>query len=360
MTPAARTNTVTSITFAGWRPRQAPAAVAPAVEPDTATIDTRLSSGGDGCRRSSGPLGAADAATEKSGRHRRLGMACAAGAGVALLAWTIASVGPRELVAQLRALAPVLVLVLALAAVRFWLQAAGWRMAMAAAHRPAWRDVFAAVVAGEAAGYFAWGPVSREPMKAWLVAHRVPQPTALAAAVVERFFYSLAAGALIVAGIALAAIRFHFVGRFLLGHGVAGVATLAGRRYWHRFAREPQHSRSTVAALVACAMAQEISNLLEAYVVLAWLGAAPSVAAVVVLEGVSRLMNGAGQFIPGKLGVTEAATTALAEGLRLGGAHGLSLALARRARSLVWGASGVGLVAYRAARGTTAAVVQPS
>ena len=41
---------------------------------------------------------------------------------------------------------------------------------------------------------------------------------------------------------------------------------------------------------------------------LAWLGAAPAVASVIVLEGVSRLMNGAGQFIPGKLGITEAAT----------------------------------------------------
>ena len=69
---------------------------------------------------------------------------------------------------------------------------------------------------------------------------------------------------------------------------------------------------------------------------------------MIVLEGLSRLMNGAGQFIPGKLGITEAATTALAEGLRLGGAHGLSLALARRARSLAWGALGLAVITFRA------------
>jgi len=71
---------------------------------------------------------------------------------------------------------------------------------------------------------------------------------------------------------------------------------------------------------------------------------------VIVLEGVGRLLNGAGQFIPGKLGVTEAATAAVADMLQLGAAHGLSLALARRVRSLVWGAVGIALVAARAAR----------
>ena len=40
----------------------------------------------------------------------------------------------------------------------------------------------------------------------------------------------------------------------------------------------------------------------------------------------------------------------LADMLRLGAAHGLSLALARRVRSLVWGAVGIALVAARAAR----------
>src|SRR2546425_11425577 len=81
----------------------------------------------------------------------------AALAGVGLFAWTIWSVGAHELVAQLRALAPVLPLILILAGVRFWFQAAGWRLAMSPSQRPSWHEAFAAVVAGEAAGYFAWG-----------------------------------------------------------------------------------------------------------------------------------------------------------------------------------------------------------
>ena len=74
------------------------------------------------------------------------------------------------------------------------------------------------------------------------------------------------------------------------------------------------------------------------------------VSSVLVLEGISRLMNGAGQFIPGKLGITEAASAALSASLQLGAAHGLSLALARRVRSLAWGTVGIAVVAMRAAR----------
>ena len=281
----------------------------------------------------------------------------AAVAGVALFAWTVHSVGPAVLVAQLRALAPALSFILVLAGVRFLLQAAGWRLAMPAHRRPTLVETFAAVVAGEAAGYFAWGPLSREPTKALLVGHRVPERTALAAAVVERFFYSVAATGLIVAAVALCAMRFHFVKSFLIGMAVMATVAFAAKGYWSRLSVGEPRDRTTSATLLVLALTQEGSNLAEAYFVLAWLGAAPTIASVVVLEGISRLMNGAGQFVPGKLGITEAATTALAEILRLGGPQGLSLALARRARSLLWGAGGIGLLAYRAVKGT--AVSEP-
>jgi hypothetical protein len=185
-------------------------------------------------------------------------------------------------------------------------------------------------------------------MKALLVEHRLPQRTALAAAVVERFAYSLAAAALVIIGIAIAAVRFHFAGWLMIGLSIAAAVLFAANRSWRRRFGNMRRDRSTWVVIGTFAAAQEISNLVEAYFVLAWLGASPALAPVIVLEGLSRLLNSAGQFIPGKLGVTEAATTALAEGLRLGGAHGLSLALARRVRSLAWGALGIAFVAFRA------------
>ena len=296
------------------------------------------------------------AATTVSAR-RRWFTGAAAVAGVALFAWTVYSVGPTVLVAQLRMLAPALSFILVLAGARFLLQAAGWRLAMPADRRPTLVETFAAVVAGEAAGYFAWGPVSREPTKALLVGHRVPERTALTAAIVERFFYSVAATGLIVAAVALCAMRFHFVKSFLIGLAVTATVAFVAKGYWSRLSVGEPRDRATTATILMLALTQEAINLAEAYFVLAWLGAAPTIASVVVLEGISRLMNGAGQFVPGKLGVTEAVTTALAESLRLGGPQGLSLAVARRARSLLWGAGGIGLLAYRGVKGT--AVSEP-
>ncbi len=285
--------------------------------------------------------------TPVSGRKRWY-LAITALIGVALLGWTIVSVGPRALASQLRTIAPVLPVLLVLAAVRFWLQAAGWRLALPRDHRPAWGEAFPAVVAGEAAAYFAWGAVSREPLKASLVGQRVSRSVALKGAVVERFFYSLVAAALIVGAIGLAAVRFHFIGRFLTGLAVGSAAVLALGRYAKGLA-VGERRWSIVAAIVGLGVAQEVSNLVEAYLILWWLGASPTIAAVVVLEGISRLMNAAGQFIPGKLGVAEAATTALADGLRLGSVHGLGLAVARRVRALLWGAVGIALVGLHAA-----------
>jgi Lysylphosphatidylglycerol synthase TM region len=281
-------------------------------------------------------------------RHRRWHFPAAALAGVGLFAYSIVSVGPQLLIAQMRSLAPVLPVILVLAGVRFLLQAAGWRAAMPAEQRPRWREVFAAVVAGEAAGYFAWGPVTREPMKALFVSHAIPQRAALTAAVFERFIYAIVATLLIAIALAIAAVRYDFVGRFVLGSGLVIGTALTMTRRWPRVGGDLRRHRRSLGRLGSLAAAQEISNLVEAYLVLAWLGATPTLAAIVVLEGLGRLMNSAGQFIPGKLGVAEAATSALADGLHLGSAHGLSLALARRVRSLAWGAVGIALVSLRA------------
>jgi hypothetical protein len=312
--------------------------------------------------------------SDRGETRRRWQLATTAAVGIALFGWTIASVGPRELVMQLRGLSSVLPLLLALAGLRFLMQAAGWRLAMAPEKRPPWHEAFAAVVAGEAAGYFAWGTVSREPMKAWLVAHRLSQREALAAAVVERTFYSLAAMLLIVASIGIVAARYGRLGWLAIGVATLVMAAAAigritakrraggnrGRGSW--IARKLGFgaavnvlpaSRAAMTSQFALATAQELSNLVEAYLVFTWLGATPAIAAVIALEGIGRLLNGAGQFIPGKLGVTEAVTAALADGLSLGATYGLSLALARRVRSLAWGALGIAFVGWRAINATS-------
>ena len=169
--------------------------------------------------------------------RKQLYLVLAAVAGVALLAWTIYSVGPSVLGQQLKALAPVLPLLIGLTASRFLLQAAGWRLALAPANRPPWAEMFKAVVAGEAAGYFAWGPVSREPMKAFLLGDRVPQREGLAAAIVERSLYTIVAAALILAAIGIVAVRYGRLWWFLVACAAVGASAMSAKRYWQRLGR---------------------------------------------------------------------------------------------------------------------------
>jgi len=78
----------------------------------------------------------------------------AAGAiGVAQFVWTVARVGPATLAAQVSQLGLMVPLVLALAGVRFVMQAAGWRLAIRESVRPSLLHALRAVIAGEAAGF---------------------------------------------------------------------------------------------------------------------------------------------------------------------------------------------------------------
>lgn len=272
----------------------------------------------------------------------------AALAGVALFIWTVVSVGAAALAAQLRALAPVLPLILVLAGGRFLLQAAGWRLAIPPLQRPRWREAFGAVVAGEGVGYFAWGPVSREPVKALLVEHRVPKRTALVAAVVERVAYGIAATTLVAIATGIVAFRYGKGAWFLGGLAATAAIAVGARRFWRGRSARISVPWPAMAGIAALAAAQEVTNVVEAFLVLAWLGVSPALTSIVALEGLGRLLNGAGQVVPGKFGITEATMAALAQGLSLGGAHGLSLALARRARSLAWAAAGLAWMAVHA------------
>ena len=290
-------------------------------------------------------------------------LALTAALGVALFAWTIARVGVAQLMGQLHLLGLILPLTLGLAALRFALQAAGWRLAMIAHDRPGMREAVLAVIAGEAAGYLAWGPISREPLKAMLVSRHTPERVSLVAAVAERIAYTGAAVGLVMAGLVILAVRTNHLA--WIGYGVAG--TIAAAAIWKKgsgafFTRssskkapDPFFGRfcpGAILGLVELAALQEITNVFESYVILSWLGASPTLETVIAFEGLSRLVNSAGQFIPGKIGVNELAGAGLANLLDLGSVHGLTLTLARRVRSLVWAGVGVAMLTLWAARGT--------
>ena len=283
----------------------------------------------------------------KPGGSRALVVGSAA-IGVALLAWTVWSIGPTRIAGQFQAVRTALPIVLFLAGLRFLCQTVGWRLAMPSEEHPSLLESFTAVIAGEAAGYFAWGSVSREPLKAALVSHRIPTEAGLTAALAERLAYTLAATVLATLALGVLAAAHGWMMLFGIGLGLAVVSgAVAAPRLIKRFHARSHRSR-ILTGLAAVACAQELINITEAWLVLALLGVTPGLSSIVIFEGTSRLFNAAGQLVPGKLGVSEATSATIAEALHIGSAHGLSLALARRARSLAWSAVGMAILAYRA------------
>lgn len=299
-------------------------------------------------------------------------------AGAAVLVGLVMYAGPAQLVHQLQTLGPLLPVLLVLTGVRYFLQAAGWRLAIAPADRPGSAACFKAVVAGEAIGYVAWGPLAREPAKALFLRSSVPPGVALTAALVERAIFVLSATALAVgAGGLLASRRWSFI--WLTAAAAAAVRVAATWQTWRPTAAphldrlgptvpqvhdRPAHGRgakiplavvrdlwhdrpATLLGIGGLTIAQEAINVLETYLIFSWLGAGPTVTVAIVFEGLSRFVNAAGQFVPGRLGVYEAASAFLADALALGGSVGVSLALARRTRSLIWAAPGALLLAHR-------------
>lgn len=307
------------------------------------------------------------------GRARRYLAPASALAGTGLLAWLIASIGSKHLLELWMAVRPILPLLIVLTGLRYVLQAAGWRLATRATERPGWGPTLAGVVAGEAAGYVAGGMMAREPVKLLFVRDRVPPRAAIGGAAVERLGSMSAGAALILtAGIVVASRQSPVVLAWV------GVATLAAAV---ALARRPlptrprgdeqrrdapkgrlrraltstrdvgidlwQNRRPALAGIGALALAQEAVNVTEAYILLTWLGAAPAIATVIAFEGASRVVNTMGQFVPGRIGVSEASSALVAGSLSLTPAFGLSLALARRARSVIWAIAGLSLLVLR-------------
>jgi Lysylphosphatidylglycerol synthase TM region len=293
--------------------------------------------------------------------------------GAGLFAWLILRIGPDRVFDLWRAARPILPIIAALTGLRYLLQAAGWRLATRADERPGWGPTLAGVVAGEAAGYVAGGMLAREPIKFLFVRDRVRAHVAVSGAAVERLA-SFGAGATIIL-VGLTTLAIVRAPHMAVG-GIAGavvtlavsvrlVQRLSPRRIEGTSAPPPSHlrrvlassvdvvldlwrdRRPALAAIAALGLAQEAVNVLEGYVVLMWIGAAPALPTVIAFEGVSRALNILAQFVPGRVGVSEATATFVAGTVHLNPAHGLGLALARRARSLLWAIVGLALLIAR-------------
>lgn len=328
----------------------------------------------------------------------RAGRATTAGAvttalGVALLVWLVARIGLDPILDGARQVGWGFALVLAISAIRLIARAFAWGRCLAAPHRLALGDAFAASLCAEAVGSLTpLGLIASEPARAAYVAmpggadarggSRVPLGAALAAVAAENFFYSLSAAVMIAVGMIALLASFSLpadlrragalslAAMLLLVAGMAGALWLAARRVpllasmaarllgparadRVRAIERRAHlaldlGRGRLAAIAAGESLFHIAGVAEVHVTL-WLllGSPPPLLTSFVLEAVNRVINVLFRFVPLRVGVDEAGTALFTRIVGLGATAGVMLALVRKARVLVWSALGTMLLVRR-------------
>ncbi len=327
----------------------------------------------------------------------RLGSIAAAACGLALFAYTLRETGAEEVTAGFRRVGAAFLVILLLSGLRLVARAWAWVLCTDRPHALRLRDAFPALVTGDALGNLTpLGLVVSEVTKAAFVRHRVSLMGALAGIAVENLFYTLTVAVVIAGGtLALlavfdvpAAVQAVSLVALVAMVGFIGVALgLASGRYrpltgavglLERWSLAPasltgrlgklQHLEDRVytfarrhpavpVPVLALEFAYHAAGVAEVYVTVAMLSGTtpPTLLTAFLLESLNRLINVVFKFVPLRLGVDEAGSGLLTQLLGYGTALGVTLAVVRKARVLVW--TGVG-VAFLAARGLRPAEIE--
>jgi hypothetical protein len=275
-----------------------------------------------------------------------------------------------------------------LSGLRFVVRSYAWTLCFEGAHRLRLRDALRAFLSGDAVGnVIPLGLVVSEPTKVMLVRDRVPLVAAMSAITVENIFYSLSVVLFILAGAAAMLLSFPLtrglrwtsVGIiagagvvFLVGFHVVrsewrvlsglaerlaargvGRRALGSRRATFRTLEDRVYgfygrNRRMFLPLLALEASFHTLGVAEAYVTLWFISAEPpTLVAAFVLESVNRVINVVFKFVPLRVGIDEAGTGLFTKVLKFGTSTGVTLAIVRKARMLVWTAVGLGLLVSR-------------
>ena len=311
--------------------------------------------------------------------------------GLALFAWYVWSIGPRdraEIWNDLRAIGGGFAAIVAISGARFALRTIAWVRCLEPPHRLPFTAGFAAVLAGDALGNLTpLGLIASEPTKAAVIRDRVPLGPALTALAIENIFYTLSALAMIAAStialllafelprtvrdvawisVALVAVVFGVTGWLLwrqpavIGRALSLIVPKRAHLDRH-IARahdleEQIYSFATrhgsgVLPIVAAEAGFHALGVIEIFVTW-WLmqGTAPALLTAFILEGANRLIVVIFKFVPLQLGVGELASGGFTQLLGFGTTPGVSLSIVRKARVVFWVAIGTTLLVRKGVR----------
>ena len=306
----------------------------------------------------------------------------AATLGIALFAYFMRRAGVSDVADGVRRLGWAFVVVVTLGGVRFLIRAAAWIRCLDGPHRLTLGQTFQAVVAGDALGNLT--PLSiivSEPAKGMFLRHREPLRRTLPALAVETLFYTLSAMFVIGGGLVAVFLMFQTSGQMWLTTSVlvvamvslvagahwviwknwaVGSATLEWLQRWGvapdalartttRVRRIEEHihalyprEQGRLAPLAVLEFSFHLLAILEVFLVLSVVSDQPvTMLHAFVFESTNRFISFAFRFVPLRIGIDEAGSGMFADLLAFGTATGVTLAIVRKGRILVWIAIGV-------------------
>lgn len=316
-------------------------------------------------------------------RRQHLIAVAAALAGAALFAYAVRRAGVADIIEAIRRVGWGLVLVLALAALRFLVRAECWRWCLPPGTAFPLPRAFEAFLAGDAVGNVTpLGLLASEPTKVLLTRHHLATREAVASLAVENLVYAASVMAMVGIGFVVLAVRVDLpvVWRVVLIAALAimvagGVVALRAMRGTWDARRGPRPRwRERLASVrdevfrfsgghperlwrvFALDLVFHALAVLEVYVTLQWLlgDRSPTLVQAIVFEALNRVITVAFKFVPFRFGIDEASAGALAPVLSVNPAAGVALAVVRKVRNLFWAAIGLVLVAAHPAETTKA------
>jgi hypothetical protein len=321
-------------------------------------------------------------------RRQHLIAIAAALAGAALFAYAVQRAGVADIIEAIQRVGWGLVLILAVAGLRFLVRAECWRWCLPPAvgsgfSRTAFplRRALAAFLAGDAVGNVTpLGLLASEPTKVLLTRHHLATREAVASLAVENLVYAGSVMAMVGIGLVVLAVNVEMPRVWKVALIAALAALIAGgivslramRGTWNpsRGSRPPWRERlasvrdeafrfsgghpGRLWRVFALDLVFHALAVLEVYVTLQWLLAdrSPTLVQAIVFEALNRVITAAFKFVPFRVGIDEASAGALAPILSVDPAAGVALAVVRKVRNLFWAAIGLVLVAAHPAETT--------
>ena len=304
-----------------------------------------------------------------AGRRRFLTAACTV-AGILLFVYVVRRAGAAEILDGIQRVGWGLAVLLALSGFRFVLRAESWRLCMPDGVRLPRGRAFRAFLAGDSVGNVTpLGLLASEPTKVFLTRHHLATRDAAASLAAENVVYAASVAVMVSIGliVVLATVPLPASWRWGLVAALAGIAAavLAGGRVlqgtWDesrgprpRWREQAAGVREAVAAFSRGASGRfqraftldliyHAVAVIEVFLTLRWLlgDRSPTLTQAIAFEAMNRVVIVAFKFVPFRVGVDEALTGAVAPMLAVDPAAGVTLAVVRKVRNLIW--TGVGL-----------------